>query len=109
MIKIFSDISNNKYFLGIMMIIVNIGSRFIIEEITPKQKEYINSKLFRRIVIFAIFYVATREIVTSILLTLVFVLFISELFIDGTVKDDNKDIKNGDIIESENILIQDNM
>ena len=78
-ITILTDLSNNKYFFGVIMIIVNIGARFIIEELSPKQKEYINTKSFRRIIIFSAFFVATRDILVSITLSIIFVLFISEL------------------------------
>lgn len=78
--NLFNDLSNSKYFLGIMMIIVNIGARYIIEELNPEQKKYLNSKFFRRIIIFSAFFVATRDILSSITLTIIFVLFIGELF-----------------------------
>ena len=32
------DLNENKYFIGIMMIFVNIGSRFIISELSDEQK-----------------------------------------------------------------------
>tara|TARA_B110001469_G_C9640665_1_gene322185 strand:+ start:2794 stop:3081 length:288 start_codon:yes stop_codon:yes gene_type:complete len=86
-ITILTDLSNNKYFFGVIMIIVNIGARFIIEELSPKQKEYINTKSFRRIIIFSAFFVATRDILVSITLSIIFVLFISELFNEGEGKE----------------------
>jgi uncharacterized membrane protein (DUF485 family) len=85
--SILTDLSNNKYFFGVIMIIVNIGARFIIEELSPKQKEYINTKFFRRIIIFSAFFVATRDILVSITLSIIFILFISELF-----NEDDKEI-----------------
>ena len=45
----------NKYFIGLMMIMVNIGSRFIIEELNDNQRKFINNPYFRRIVIFLLF------------------------------------------------------
>ena len=87
-ISILTDLSNNKYFFGVIMIIVNIGARFIIEELSPKQKEYINTKFFIRIIIFSAFFVATRDILVSITLSIIFILFISELF-----NDDDKENK----------------
>ena len=36
-------IAENKYFIGVVMIMMNIGARFMIEELTPKQKEWINT------------------------------------------------------------------
>ena len=39
MIKTLEKIAENKYFIGVVMIMMNIGARFMIEELTPKQKE----------------------------------------------------------------------
>ena len=74
------DLNENKYFIGIMMILVNIGSRFIISELNDKHKEFINNKNLRRLFIFGVFFIATRDISVSLLLTLMFVLFVTELF-----------------------------
>ena len=32
-------IATNKYFIGVVMIMMNIGARFMIEELTPEQKK----------------------------------------------------------------------
>lgn len=90
--ELLNNLSNSKYFLGIMMIIVNIGARFIIEELTHEQKEYMNTPLFRRIIIFSAFFIATKDILTSIILTIIFVLFISEFFANNNEL--KNDIKN---------------
>lgn len=97
--ELLNNLSNSKYFLGIMMILVNIGARFIIEELTPEQKEYMNTPLFRRIIIFSAFFIATKDILTSIILTIIFVLFISEFFANNNefkndIKKDNTDDNN---------------
>tara|TARA_Y100000389_G_C17278175_1_gene421537 strand:+ start:148 stop:525 length:378 start_codon:yes stop_codon:yes gene_type:complete len=74
------DLNENKYFIGIMMILVNIGSRFIISELSDEHKKLINNKILRRIFIFSVFFMATRDLSISLLLTVMFVFLISELF-----------------------------
>lgn len=92
------DLNENKYFIGIMMIIVNIGSRFIISELSDEQKKLINNKLLRRFFIFGVFFMATRDIFVSLLLTLMFIFLISELF------NENSDFS---LIEKENTIKKD--
>jgi len=75
-----NDLNENKYFIGLMMILVNIGSRFIIGELSDEQKKLINDKTLRRLFIFGVFFMATRDIISSLILTIMFVLLISELF-----------------------------
>tara|TARA_Y100000389_G_C17389616_1_gene479092 strand:+ start:50 stop:409 length:360 start_codon:yes stop_codon:yes gene_type:complete len=72
-----SDMLNeNKYFIGLMMIMVNVGARFIIEELNDEQRKFINNPYFRRIVIFSVIFLATRDIVSSFIITGFIVLFL---------------------------------
>tara|TARA_Y100000817_G_C16805020_1_gene521469 strand:- start:528 stop:809 length:282 start_codon:yes stop_codon:yes gene_type:complete len=71
--------SENKYLLGIIMIAINIGARFIIEDLTPEQKELVNNHITRKIIAFLIFYMATKDILASITLTVIYILFMSDL------------------------------
>jgi len=84
-----SDILNeNKYFIGLMMIMVNIGSRFIIEELNDEQRKLINNPYFRRIVIFSVIFMATRDIVISLIITGFIVLYLY------SCEDEKEDYKN---------------
>ena len=82
------DFAENKYFIGVVMITMNIGARFLIDELTPEQKKVINSQNFRRFIVFCAFFAATRDILAAVTLTIIFILFISEAFTD------TEDMKN---------------
>ncbi|MBD23870.1 MAG: hypothetical protein CMG46_02540 [Candidatus Marinimicrobia bacterium] len=82
--KLLKDIEDNKYFFGFIMIFINIGSRFLIDELSDEQKKYINTKLFRRIILFCIFFMATKDILASFTLTIIFILFVSDMFKDNS-------------------------
>ena len=45
------NIASNKYFIGIIKIVMNIGARFLIDELTPEQKKMVNTENFRRFII----------------------------------------------------------
>ena len=45
-------LSENKIFIGLIMIMVNIGARFIIEELSDEQRAFIKNKYVRKVVIF---------------------------------------------------------
>lgn len=63
-----------------MMLLLNVGSRFITHEFSHDDKEYSQNLLLRRLSIFAVCFVGTRDIVTSILLTAAFVIVAGGLF-----------------------------
>jgi hypothetical protein len=67
-------LNTNKFFLGVMMIVLNIGSRHLVDEISTDEDEYRRNIVLRRIAIFAVCFVGTRDIVTSILLTAGFII-----------------------------------
>ena len=83
------DINQNKYFIGFMMIILTIGGRFIIGELTPSQKKLIDNKILRRLFIFCSFFMATRDIFKAIILTTLFIIIVTEVLNDD---DDNNEV-----------------
>ena len=104
-------IFDNKYIIGIVMVIINFGARFIVNELNEEQKKLINSKYLRRIIIFLVIFMATRDIVISLVLTVIVILVIFEFFNEDSeyslvpkkekvIKDDlDKDQKIDKIIE----------
>lgn len=74
-----SDILNeNKYFIGLMMIMVNIGARFIIDELNDEHRKIFKNSYFRRAVIFAVIFMATRDIMIAFIITGIFILLVLE-------------------------------
>ncbi len=67
-------------FAGIMMLLLNVGSRYITHEYSDNDEEYRQNILLRRLAIFAACFVGTRNIITSILLTAGFVILSAGLF-----------------------------
>lgn len=61
-------------FLGIMMMLMNVGSRHIIDEFSSDEKEYSRNVFLRRVAIFAVCYMGTRDLVHALLLTAGFVI-----------------------------------
>lgn len=82
-------LNENKYFIGLCMIFVNIGARFIIDELDDETRSYVSNNIVRKIFVFCAFFMATRDVFTSIILTIVFIIIINELF--GKELPDDKD------------------
>ncbi len=73
-------LNDNKFFAGIVMLTMNIGSKYISIELSKTQENYIKYSLGRQILIFAVLWMGTRDIVTSLILTVIFILFADYLF-----------------------------
>jgi len=68
------------FFVGIMMLILNIGSRYIVHEFSETDEEYKQNILLRRLAIFAACFVGTRDMVVSLILTAAFVVLSTGMF-----------------------------
>tara|TARA_E500000178_G_scaffold355470_1_gene428214 strand:- start:1083 stop:1454 length:372 start_codon:yes stop_codon:yes gene_type:complete len=78
--KLINNLNNSKYMAGIAMIMLNIGSKYIMMELSETQEEIMANKIFRRFIIFTVCFIATRDVVVSLILTGVFVILVSNLF-----------------------------
>jgi hypothetical protein len=72
-------LNNSKYFAGLSMIMLNLGSRFITIEFSETQKAFFQNKLFRQVLIFSIAWMGTRDIYTGLILTAVFTILADHL------------------------------
>jgi hypothetical protein len=80
MIQQLNKICNAPFFIGVMMLLLNVGSRLITHELSDDDEEYSKNILLRRITIFAACFVGTRDVVISVLLTAAFVVIAGGLF-----------------------------
>ena len=78
-----TSLGNNKYFIGLVVLLMNVGGRFIELDIAKKHKKYLStSKLLKRLIIFSIAFLATRDLIVSFTITAAFIVFVMHLFND---------------------------
>lgn len=96
-ISFINGLNESKYMAGIAMIILNIGSKYLMMELSETQEEFMANTVFRRFIIFTICFIATRDIIVSFILTSAFVIFVGNLFNEnskfGIVKKKKKPFK----------------
>lgn len=73
------SINGSKLFVGLMMIFLNIGSKFITIDLSETQKQFLTNSILRQVLIFAVAFVGTRDIVISLILTAVFTILVDGL------------------------------
>ena len=69
-----SIINESKLLVGIAMILLNIGSKYVDFKFTKAQEQLLRNGIAREILIFAIVFMGTRDIVYSLLLTSAFII-----------------------------------
>jgi hypothetical protein len=71
--------NNSKILSGCCMILMNLGGRFIVGDLGIIHNKILATELFKKLVIFAIFFIATRDILTAFMLTISYILIIDGL------------------------------
>lgn len=73
-------LNTSKLFAGILMILMNVGSKYIELGLTKTQEHALRTGLGREILIFCVVFLGTRDILLSILMTSAFIILSDYLF-----------------------------
>lgn len=68
--------NNNKYVFGVIMILMNLGARYVENELLTSHKALLKSTILRRLLIFSVVFAATRDLFISLTLTAAFVIIV---------------------------------
>ena len=71
--ELFKPMSDNKLIMGLLMIFLNVGSKYIDLGFSKTQEQALRVGIAREMLIFAIVFSGTRDLVISILITASFV------------------------------------
>ena len=73
-------LNNSKFFAGVVMILLNVGSKFISIQFSKSTEEYMKFSLSKQILVFAMAWMGTRDIYAALGLTAVFTILSEHLF-----------------------------
>ena len=71
--------NSSKYFAGIVMIFLNVGSKFIPIQFSKSTEEYLKRLVTKQLLVFSMAWMGTRDIYTAIILTIIFTI-LSDIF-----------------------------
>jgi hypothetical protein len=64
-----TTMNTNPYFIGMFMLLLNLGGRFLALELTKKQEAFLQSPWVRPLIFFTVIFMATRNVVAAFWLT----------------------------------------
>jgi hypothetical protein len=73
-------LNNSKFFAGVIMILLNVGSKFITIQFSKSTEEYMKWSVSKQLLIFAMAWMGTRDIYAALGLTAVFTILSEYLF-----------------------------
>ena len=68
-------LNTSPFVSGCVMLIMNLGGKYVSKEIPQGMHNFFSHRWVRKLTIFCIAFVATRNIKTALLITLLFLLF----------------------------------
>jgi len=75
-----ASFNTNPYFIGLMMLFMNLGGRFLAMEVTKGQEKFFQNQWVRRLLIFTVIFIATRNIFVAFWLSIIVILVVGMLF-----------------------------
>lgn len=82
---IITGINTNTYFIGMSMILLNLGGRHLAPSLTAEQDKFFQNPWIRRAMLFVVIFVATRNVFTAVWLSIGLVLVIGYLFNEHSI------------------------
>jgi hypothetical protein len=73
-------LNNSKFFAGVIMILLNVGSKFMSIQFSKSTEEYMKFTLSKQLLVFAMAWMGTRDIYVALGLTAVFTILSDHLF-----------------------------
>jgi hypothetical protein len=73
-------VASSPYTIGIAIFLLNTCGRFLPFEVSKEQEKFLNQPIIRRLLIFVIFFIATRNIVIAGLMSIIVIICIAYLF-----------------------------
>ena len=75
-------LNTNTFFIAIAVFFLNIGMKYVFAEFSKTHEVLMTSTIFRRFIIFMIFFSVTKDVIQSMTLTAIFVILVIGLFDD---------------------------
>lgn len=64
--------NTNPYIIGIFMLLLNLGGRFLSLELTKKQEEFLQARWIRPLLFFTVIFISTRNLAAAFWVTILF-------------------------------------
>ena len=75
-----TSLNKSNYMIGLAMIFLNVGSRYVDLKFSKTQEQALRNGLGRKILIFSMVFMATRDIITATLMTAAFIIMADYVF-----------------------------
>jgi hypothetical protein len=77
---VIETLNNSKIFAGVIMILLNVGSKFINIQFSKSTEQYLKNNVTKEILVFAMAWMGTRDVLAALCLSVIFTICSDHLF-----------------------------
>lgn len=85
MLEFLDILNNNRIMWGVTMVMLNIGSRFVVADLGKFHETILANEYVKRLILFCMFFVATRDVLVAFILTILYI-----IIVDGMLHEKRK-------------------
>jgi hypothetical protein len=78
------SVNSSKLLWGLTSVMLNLGSRFLITDVTPAQQRIFQHPVYKRLVVFCMMFAATRDVLLSVTLSCIVIVLLEGLLNEGS-------------------------
>lgn len=82
---VLQGLNDNKLMWGVSMIMLNMGSKYVLGDLGTTHERLMNNEWVKKIILMFMFFMATRDIIISFILTVLYV-----IIVDGILHEKRK-------------------
>ena len=106
-------LNSSKFFAGMMMLLLNIGSKYATVQFSNSQQAALRNNIGRQLLVFAVAWMGTKDIYTSVFLTAAFMVLADYLFNENSLfcilPKKYKDLKDQLDLDGDGIISEDEL
>ena len=106
-------LNSSKFFAGAMMLLLNIGSKYAAVKFSNSQQAALRNNIGRQLLVFAVAWMGTKDIYTSIFLTAAFMVLADYLFNENSLfcilPKKYKDLKDQLDLDGDGVISEDEL
>ena len=106
-------LNSSKFFAGMMMLLLNIGSKYATVKFSNSQQAALRNNIGRQLLVFAVAWMGTKDIYTSLFLTAAFMVLADYLFNENSLfcilPKKYKDLKDQLDLDGDGIISEDEL
>lgn len=106
-------LNSSKFFAGMMMLLLNIGSKYATVKFSNSQQAALRNNIGRQLLVFAVAWMGTKDIYTSFFLTAAFMVLADYLFNENSLfcilPKKYKDLKDQLDLDGDGIISEDEL